>query len=386
MDDVPELRSWLTLICAPQLGASVLRRLMDYQSDPLKILNMDRQQLLQAGLSDVAITSLRKPDQAQLDACHDWLSKAENHLLTIAGNDFPPRLKDIPSAPAWLFVSGDPSVLWMPQLAIIGSRKPSATGRRNATLFSSSVARMGLVVTSGLATGVDGLAHQGALNAGCKTIAVAATGLDVVYPAEHADLCRQIATQGAVISEFPPGTAPRRANFPRRNRLISGLSLGTLVIEAGVRSGSLITAKTAMEQGREVFAIPGSIHNPVARGCNSLIRQGARLVESEEDLLQDLGQIARDYAADMQRELSESSTTATAHLLEPKNLAPTIVQDPDYTELMQAIGSDPVTINDLVEQTGLTVAEVSSMLLLLELNDQIEAVPGGTYCRKEAAI
>ncbi len=386
MEDTPELRSWLTLICAPGLGASVLRRLIKPQQDPLDLLRLDNRQMHQAGLSDKTIHALRQPDQQRLNQIREWLSRPDNHLITLTDDDFPPRLKEIPSSPAWLFVTGDPSVLWHPQLAIIGSRKPSATGRRNATQFSAAIARTGLLVTSGMAMGIDGLAHKAALDEGCKTIAVAATGLDIVYPAGHAELCRRIADNGAVVSEFAPGTPPRRENFPRRNRLISGLSLGTLVVEAGVRSGSLITARTAMDQGREVFAIPGSIHNPVARGCNSLIRQGARLVESEEDLLQDLAQITRDFAGDMRRVLEQQSADGTTELLEPGNSAPTIEHDPEYKRLMQAIGSDPVTIDDLVEETGLTVAEVSSMLLLLELNDQIEAVPGGTYCRREAAI
>jgi len=214
--------------------------------------------------------------------------------------------------------------------------------------------------------GVDAAAHQGALAGGGKTIAVIGTGLDRVYPAKHAALARDIAASGAIVSEFPLGTAPRAENFPRRNRIISGLSLGTLVVEAAVQSGSLITARMAMEQGREIFAIPGSIHNPLARGCHQLIRQGAKLVETAEDILEELGALAG------------------VRFLENEESEPHIEKqdtDSDYQVLFEYLGYDPIQIDSVIEKSGLTADAVSSMLLLLELNGQVESFPGGRYAR-----
>ncbi len=210
------------------------------------------------------------------------------HLITLHDARYPTLLREIDDAPPMLFIQGDPTILNLPQIAIVGSRNPSASGRQTATDFAHFLASAGLAITSGLADGIDGAAHQGALETKNSTLAVTGTGLDRVYPAKHRELAHRIAEQGALISELPPGTPPIPANFPRRNRIISGLSLGTLVVEAAQKSGSLITARLATEQGREVFAIPGSIHNPLARGCHALIRQGAKLVETAGDILEEL--------------------------------------------------------------------------------------------------
>ena len=212
----------------------------------------------------------------------EWLSQPGNHVVHFQDAAYPALLKQIADPPPLLFVRGDRDYLAQPQLAIVGSRNPTHTGRALAREFAAHLASFGLTITSGLASGIDGAAHQGAIEAGGTTLAVTGTGLDRVYPARHRDLAHRVAENGALVTEFPPGTAPLAANFPRRNRLISGLSLGTLVVEAALRSGSLITARSALEQGREVFAIPGSIHNPLARGCHALIRDGAKLVESGE--------------------------------------------------------------------------------------------------------
>jgi DNA processing protein len=252
------------------------------------------------------------------------------------------------------------------QLAMVGSRNPTPGGVRTATDFAAHLARAGLVITSGLALGIDAASHAGALEAGQPTIAVMGTGLDRVYPGSHRELAHRIAEQGALVSEFPVGSQPRPENFPRRNRIISGLSLGTLVVEAASRSGSLISARCAADQGREVFAIPGSIHNPLARGCHALIRQGAKLVETAGDVVNELGALA------LAGTLQEVANPAAAE-------APAL--DPEYATLLDAIGFDPVPVDVLVATCGLTPAEVSSMLLQLELRGFVASSPGGLYNR-----
>jgi DNA processing protein len=253
------------------------------------------------------------------------------------------------------------------QLAMVGSRNPTPGGVRTASDFARHLAHAGLVITSGLALGIDAAGHAGALAAGQPTIAVMGTGLDRVYPGSHRELAHRIAAQGALVSELPIGAQPRPENFPRRNRIISGLSLGTLVVEAAQRSGSLISARCAAEQGREVFAIPGSIHNPLARGCHALIRQGAKLVETAEDVVNELGALA--LAGTLQEVASPTPTDAAPRL------------DPEYAKLLDSIGFDPLPVDVLVATCGLTPAEVSSMLLQLELRGFVASSPGGLYNR-----
>ncbi len=264
---------------------------------------------------------------------------------------------------------GDPAHLCQPQLAIVGSRNPSPAGLSNARNFAAYLAGAGIAITSGLAVGIDGAAHEGALRQG-STIAVTGTGLDRVYPAGHRDLAHKIAKNGVLVSEFPPGTAPRPENFPRRNRIISGLSVGTLVVEAALQSGSLITARLAVEQDREVFAIPGSIHNPQARGCHALIRQGAKLVETGRDIVDELSSL-----------LGTMEIPAPACTPESKNTG--FQLDPDYHKLLDSMGYDPISADALIATTGLTPEAVSSMLLLLELEEYVSSAPGGYYCRTE---
>lgn len=271
-----------------------------------------------------------------------------------------------------MFVQGDVTLLNAWQLAIVGSRNPSSSGRESAYAFAEYLASGDLIITSGLAMGIDAAAHQGALAGGGKTIAVVGTGLDRVYPAKHHDLAHQIVEKGALVSEFPLGTPPKAENFPRRNRIISGLSLGTMVVEAAIRSGSLITARMAMEQGREVFAMPGSIHNPLARGCHRLIREGAKLVESAEDIIEELGALAG--VKPMQND--NKSTNKSAANLSKK--------DPEYQLLFEKMGFDPIHIDVLISRSGLTADVVSSMLLLLELQGQVASLPGGQYIRCRA--
>jgi len=287
-------------------------------------------------------------------------------VLTMADDRYPGRLRVLgDAAPPHLFGVGEVGLLGGSGLAVVGSRNPSRGGSDNARAFSDYLARAGLLVTSGLALGIDACAHEAALAAGGETIAIAATGLDRVYPAAHRDLAHRIVAQGALVSEFALGTPPRRENFPRRNRLISGLSLGVLVVEAALKSGSLITARLAAEQGREVFAIPGSIHSPLARGCHALIRQGAKLVETAPDILEELGALARFVAA-------PPGSNATV---------PGTPPDPAQQELLELMGYDPVEVDMLIERSGLTPGSVSSMLLHMELCGLIEARPGGRVQR-----
>jgi DNA processing protein len=260
-----------------------------------------------------------------------------------------------------------------PQLAIVGSRNPSAAGRSTAREFAAFFARVGLTVTSGLALGIDAAAHEGALLGGGSTVAVCGAGLDVIYPRQNAVLAAQIRARGALVSEFPPRTPALRQHFPRRNRIISGLSLGTLVVEAARGSGSLITARLAAEQGREVFAIPGSIHNPLSRGCHHLIREGAKLVEEGADVLSELKIMLETEVASPPHEASASTDTVTPAL------------DKQYKMLLDALGFEPASIDSLIERTGLAGESIASMLLILELEGRVAPEYGGRYCRLSQA-
>jgi len=294
-----------------------------------------------------------------------WLDIPGNSRLVRESPDFPRLLLETRDPPDDLYVTGDASVLNLPALAIVGSRNPTRGGLQNAHDFAAHLASSGFVIVSGLAQGIDTAAHRGALDGGGRTVAVLGHGIDRVYPSANLDLAHEIAASGALISEFALGEPPRREHFPQRNRLISGCSLGTLVVEAARRSGSLITARLASEQGREVFAIPGSIHNALSRGCHELIRQGAKLVESADDIVSELGPL-------------------TAHLMQNSNEIECIEplnhnRDPDYELLIETLGRDPATPDDLAAKSGLTIEQVSSMLLILELEGEVEALNGGQY-------
>lgn len=294
-----------------------------------------------------------------------WLADEDHAIVSLESEHYPELLARIDDPPAELYVDGNLSVLGLPALAIVGSRNPTRGGERNAFEFARHLAGCGFSIVSGLAQGIDSAAHRGALAAGGTTVAVLGHGIDQVYPAKNTELASTIAAEGALVSEYPLGTAPRRAYFPQRNRIISGLSLGTIVVEAARRSGSLITARLAAEQGREVFALPGSIHNALARGCHRLIRDGAKLVESADDILSELGALAR-------------------HVLEENEPADDMSKarhedDAEYRKLKDSIGHDPVSVDEILERSGLTIEEVSSMLLILELEGKIEKLSGGRY-------
>jgi DNA processing protein len=348
-------------------GGAGLRRLLTHFGDIPSIRTAARAELLPFFDGDQSPVDavLAGPDACQFETERAWLDDPLNHLVAITDPDYPPLLREISDPPPLLFVRGDATLLCAPQLAVVGSRNPSHGGCDNARAFCESLTHAGLVVTSGLALGIDACAHEAALAAGGRTIAVAATGLDRVYPAVHRELAHRIVVQGALVSEFPLGTPPRREHFPRRNRLISGLSLGVLVVEAALKSGSLITARLAAEQGREVFAIPGSIHSPLARGCHALIRQGAKLVETAPDVIEELGALAQFVA-------TSPGSVATA---------PGTPPDVAQQELLELMGYDPVEVDTLIVRSGLTPGGVSSMLLHMELCGLIEARPGGKVQR-----
>jgi DNA processing protein len=316
------------------------------------------------GVSAEVMQALSKPDWAGVDKDLSWAAQPNNQVLTSADPTYPRLLRQLDAPPPVLFVRGCVEVLDSPQLAMVGSRTPTPGGLDNARDFARALAGAGITVTSGLALGIDSAAHQGALAASGFTVAVAGTGLDRVYPARNHALAHQIAEHGAMVSEFPIGTPPKAHHFPQRNRLLSGLSLGTLVVEAALGSGSLITARFAAEQGREIFAIPGSIHNPLARGCHALIREGAKLVETAEHILEELGALLR-YSVETPPSLNEVVAWPTL--------------DPEYQVLIDAMGYEPVPLDLLVERTRLTADTVSSMLLILELQGVVSAGVGGCY-------
>ena len=296
---------------------------------------------------------------------NEWLHDENHHLIRLGDDMYPELLAGIASPPAQLYVNGDPEILHLPALAIVGSRNPTTGGAQTAFEFARHLGATGFCIVSGLAQGIDAAAHSGALAAGAPTVAFLGHGIDRVYPAANRDLARDIAKRGALVSEFPLGTAPGRALFPQRNRLISGLCLGTLVVEAARRSGSLITARLAAEEGREVFAIPGSIHNPLSRGCHQLIRQGAKLVEAADDIVAELAPLAGHMLQTIDASAPPREAAGDA--------------DEEYVKLLEALGHDPVSSDEIVERSGLTIDQVSSMLLILELEGKIEKLSGGRY-------
>ena len=365
-----EREAWLLLSQASGIGSRYFQRLLEHFGTAETALKASEPNLAQLGLPGKAITALKGMGREQIAGTLEWLSKPAHQMLTLSDEAYPELLRQIDDPPPVLYLIGNPSLLHQPQLAIIGSRNPTPTGLDNAREFARSLAAAGLCITSGLAIGIDGAAHEGALTSG-STIAVLGTGPDRIYPAAHQVLAHRIAGEGLLVSEFPPGVQARAENFPRRNRIISGLSVGTLVVEAALRSGSLITARLALEQGREVFAIPGSIHNPQARGCHELIRQGAKLVESAQDIVEELGSLLGGF--DSGEFSSDTNQFPASQRLE----------DPDYQTLLKALGYDPVSIDELIARSGLTAEAVSSMLLLLELDGHVSSAPGGRYSRTD---
>ncbi|MGH8556966.1 MAG: DNA-processing protein DprA [Methylococcales bacterium] len=330
---------------------------------PGTLLKEPRQSLSKLGLNQSTIDYLKSPDRAAIDNDLEWLNQPGHQAITLHDPLYPACLKEIAVPPPLLFIIGDASLLSMPQLSIVGSRNPSRSGITTSRDFAAALSSAGLCITSGLALGIDASAHEGSLNAGGKTVAVLGTGPDRVYPARHKQLAWEIAAKGCLVSEFPPGTRPKACNFPRRNRIISGLGLGVLVVEAAIQSGSLITARLALEQGREVFAIPGSIHNPLARGCNALIKKGAKLVETAQDILEELHNF--------------QATDIITHYLPEPPVAP----DPEQKNILKYVAYSPTSIDTLVKETGESPETIASSLLVLELQGYVQLTSGGCYCR-----
>ena len=365
-----ELRAWLRLIRCAGLGAAAQIALVQRFGSAQAAVDAGAAGWRAAGLAPAAWSALGEIDAAHIESDIEWCAQERRGLIAFDDPRYPARLRQIAHAPPALFYRGDIDLLGLPQIALVGSRNATPQGLETAHAFAAELCRRGLVVTSGLALGIDGAAHRGALSADGLTIAVCATGLDRVYPATHKPLAAQIERHGLLISEFAPGSAPRPEHFPRRNRLISGLSLGVLVVEAARESGSLITARLAGEQGREVFAIPGSIHNVMARGCHHLIRQGAKLVETVDDILVEIGD---QVAGWLQTTRTRSAPRADA-----------VTQDATahrHAAVLQALGDHPRSIDALVEALGMSAAELGAALLELELEGHVAAAAAGQVMR-----
>jgi DNA processing protein len=350
---------------APGMTAPRLSAIYAASPDLALLDRPDAGMLRRLGLTPDALRWFDAPDLARVDADLRWLEASGATLLAVVDDAYPELLRQSPDAPPLLFVLGDPGALVEPQIAMVGSRNPTAGGVATARVFSSKFARAGITVTSGLALGIDAACHEGALAGGGLTVAVLGCGLDQIYPKAHESLAERIAAAGAVVSEFPPGVPPLPEHFPQRNRIIAGLSLGTVVVEAATRSGSLITARLAGIAGREVFALPGSIHNERARGCHELIRQGAKLVERVEDVL------------------CELKLSFEAQLLAPE---PGVAKKPPRLDkaskiLLDALAFEPASVDSLIERTGLNSESITSMLLILELEGHVAPHPGGRYSR-----
>jgi DNA processing protein len=369
-----ELASWLRLVLTPGVGNDTARKLMAAFGPPDSLFATARSRLRELVSESHADALLRPAPElgAQVDATLAWLGSAEDGIgrsvLHLGAAGYPQALLETEDPPLMLYLLGRIPRPWPPGIAIVGSRNPTAQGQDNAHEFGRSLARAGLTVVSGLALGIDGAAHEGALDGAppgqVATVAVVGTGLDRVYPRQHESLARRIAQSGLIVSEYPLGTPPLAANFPRRNRLIAGLSEGTLVVEAALRSGSLITARIALEQGKEVFAVPGSIHSTQSRGCHELLRQGAKLVESAQDVLEELRPGVVTPASDARdRAANAMPATATA------------------AKLLEVLGYDPVSLDALQARTGAGTAELQARLLELELDGHLARLPGGLFQR-----
>jgi DNA processing protein len=364
MSEAQDLAHWLRLERTRGVGPDTARRLLSAFGLPENIFSASHTALSKVVPEKVAHALLAPPDDellALIDKTSAWAAQPHNRVLSLADADYPPLLLQISDPPVLLYAKGRHDLLTRPSLAIVGSRNATAQGKANAERFAETLSAGGLTVVSGLALGIDASAHEGALRSGKgSTVAVIGTGLDLVYPSRHRELAHRIAADGCILSEYPLGTPAIASNFPKRNRLISGLAQGVLVVEAAAQSGSLITARLAAEQGKEVFAIPGSIHSPLAKGCHQLIRQGAKLVESAHDILEELRLPAHNVAQE--------------ELVRPDNSMP-------YHGLLEAMGFDPVGIDLLSMRCKIDAASLSGHLLNLELEGLVENLPGGIYRR-----
>jgi DNA processing protein len=361
--------AWVRLARTPALDAATLARAIERLHSPRSLISASDAELAEAGIGRTAREYLGTSRHAAGAAELSWLEHASHHLVPCTAADYPGMLRSCETRPLALYVAGRLDALKDPPLAVVGSRRPTAGGVDNAFEFSRALAQRGLVISSGLAAGIDAAAHRGALAAQGLTLAVLGSGVDRIYPESNRGLCEAIRYGGALMSPFPLGTPPRRANFPRRNQVIAALSLGTLVVEAARGSGSLITARAAQRLGRPVFAIPGSIHNPMSRGCHRLIKEGAHLAESADDILSRL-----DFSAFFARPPRAASAPQTER-------SSRAGMDKEHKILLDALGFDPADLDTLIVRTGLKPEAVSSMMLILELEGHVQAAPGGRYSR-----
>ncbi len=360
-----EVASWLRLGGVNKLGPAAVRTLLEAYPGPAEILEAGPGALTpKVGESLArAIAQASQGTEANnlIAATEAWLQQPGNHFIPLTDPRYPRQLLELSDAPPWLYVKGDPDWLSRPMVGIVGSRNASQQGLRDAVAFAQALSEAGLTIVSGLALGIDAAAHEGGLAGVGSSIAVVGTGLDRVYPARNRDLAHRLAAEGAIVSEFPLGTPPKAGNFPRRNRLISGFSMGVLVVEAALESGSLVTARLALEQGRDVFAMPGSIHSALSKGCHRLIKQGAKLVESATDVLEELG----------------GRLAATV-------MTPVLSDEKDAIEgdsLLDALATGPLSMDQLAERIGLTVDALSVRLLSAEMAGTVARLPGGLYQR-----
>ncbi len=355
MGNAGDLAAWIELSLVPGLGARTYRALLAAFGAPDCVFRATRSQLCTVVPAVVAAAILERQSASAVPKAVQWAESPGHSILTLQDPLYPKLLLEIPDPPPLLYVAGRTDLLNLPAVAIVGSRNATPHGLDSARRFGKALSECGLTIVSGLALGVDAAAHDGGMQGPGSTIAVLGTGVDIAYPKRNETLARKIEAHGALVSEMPLGAPPLAGNFPRRNRLISGMSRGCLVVEAAIDSGSLITARLAADQGREVFAIPGSIHSPLSKGCHSLIKQGAKLVESAHDVLEELGLFAGSGM-------------------------PAPVQETDHAFLSK-MGYEPGNLDQLVERTGLTIEVVSAMLLELELGGKVASLPGGLFQR-----
>ena len=357
----PELAAWLRLTLVPGLGGERQRALLQAFGLPRQIFAAGQAEVARLIGEKLAVALSEHDSSTQVEAALAWCGEPGNRILSLSDPEYPRLLLEIPDPPVLLYVKGRTDLLADSALAIVGSRNATPQGIANAESFARAASQAGVTIVSGLALGCDAAAHRGGLEGAGSTVAVIGTGADRVYPARNQALAHAIADNGAIVSEFPLGTPPLAANFPRRNRILAGLARGVLVVEAAERSGTLITARLAAEQGREVFAIPGSIHSPLSKGCHKLIKQGAKLVESAQDILEEIGIVA-----------AEGRARAHDDKL-----------DEEARGLLDALGYDPCDVDTLLERSGLTADALYPILLRMELDGRIAKLAGGLYQRIE---
>ena len=366
------LRHYVALnLINPYIGARRAHQLLHQFAGIEGLFSATTEQWRAAGLSQKVIQQLAQPDWRRVDEIFAWLDGPHRHCLVFGETEYPALLAHIADPPLLLYAEGATALLSRPQLAMVGSRHPTPAGDETAYMLAASLAKLGFVIVSGMALGIDAAAHRGALSVGGKTVAVMGTGLDLIYPSRHEQLAEQIRREGCLLSEYPLGTPALGRHFPMRNRIISGLSRGVIVVEAALKSGSLITARQALEQGREVYAVPGSIHSPTSRGCHWLLREGAKLVENVEDILSEL---------DQSGELAQPSVSMRDEVL------PLELPDGDYEQVLSAVDFVPTSVDRIIERSGLTADVVCSMLLILELYNIVHITSGGQYCRSTGMV